>query len=342
MMIKYTLGDLADFLSANLQGDAKCVITGIAPLDKAISGQITFLENPSYRKYLTTTQASAVILTAEHAKHTAINVLVVPNPYLSYAKLSKLFDNAPKSVPGIHSTVVIGENCNIDSTVSIAPYCVIGNSVTIGKNVCIGAGSIIGDEAVISEDSILKSKVVLYHKVKIGKRVILHSGVVIGSDGFGNGNDKGKWVKIYQLGSVILGDDVEVGANTTIDRGALEDTIIADGVKLDNQIQIGHNVCIGAHTAIAGCVGIAGSTKIGSYCMIGGGVGINGHIEIADKVVITGMSGISKSITESGIYSSGIPVMPHRAWWRILARLAQIEKLNSRVSKLEKENNGEA
>ena len=209
-------------------------------------------------------------------------------------------------LPGIHPTAIIGKNCEIEASASIGPYCVIGQGVVIG------------------EKTRLYANVVLYHKVKIGKRCLLHSGVVVGSDGFGNANEKGVWHKIHQLGTVIIGNDVEIGANTTIDRGAIGDTVIGDGVKLDNQIQIGHNVHIGAHTAIAGCTGIAGSTKIGRYCMIGGGVGITGHIEITDGVIISGKSAVGKSITKPGMYASSIPAMPFRTWGRILVRLAQL------------------
>lgn len=338
MKKKYTLQQLAEFLDAKLVGDAACVIESIAPLDKAGVGQISFLENARYRVYLTTTKASAVILTegdAGAAISPLANVLLVKQPYLSYAKLSGLFDDTPVQAEGIHTTVIMGNDCIIDPTVRIGPNCVIGNNVNLGKNICIGAGCVIADAVVIGEDSQLFANVTLYHRVKIGARVLLHSGVVIGSDGFGNANAGGVWKKIYQLGSVVIGNDVEIGANTTVDRGAIEDTIIEDGVRLDNLIQVGHNVHIGAHTAIAGCVGIAGSAKIGKYCMIGGGVGINGHIDIADRVIVTGRTSVGKSITEPGIYSSGTFAMPHRAWWRILKRLTQIEDIVNRVNKLE-------
>lgn len=332
----YTLQELAKFLSADFKGDPNCLIIGIGSLDKAMSGQISFLKDAHYCKYLATTKASAVIVKPEHLKLGAGNFIIATDPYLAYAKISILFDDAPRVSPGIHATAIVGEGCEIDSDVSIGPYCVIGCRVKIGKNAQIAAGCIVNDDVEIGEKTKLCANVVLYHKVKIGKNCLLHSGVVIGSDGFGNANEKGKWYKIYQLGSVIVGNDVEIGANTTIDRGAIEDTIIEDGVKLDNQIQIGHNVHIGAHTAIAGCVGIAGSTKIGRYCMIGGGVGITGHIEITDGVIISGKSAIGKSITKPGMYASSIPAMPYRTWGRVLVRLAQLEDIVRRLNILEK------
>lgn len=335
MNTTYTLQQIAEFLKAELKGDPSCSITGIGSLDKATSGQISFLKDSHYTKYLATTKASAVIVKPEHAMQDG-NFIVVDDPYLAYAKISILFDDAPKAIPSIHPTALIGEDCEIGSGVSIGPYCNIGRRVKIGENVQIAVGCVVGDETIIGEATKLCANVVLYHKVKVGKRGLLHSGAVVGSDGFGNANEKGVWHKIYQLGTVIIGNDVEIGANTTIDRGAIEDTIIEDGVKLDNQIQVGHNVHIGAHTAIAGCTGIAGSTKIGCYCMIGGGVGITGHIEITDGVIISGKSAIGKSITKPGMYASSIPAMPYRTWGRVLVRLAQLEDIVQRLNALEK------
>ena len=332
----YTLKELAEILAAEYRGDANCSIVGIGALDKAEAGEISFLNHPRYYKYLTSTKAAAVILTPEDVEKYPGNSIIVADPYLAHAKISALFNDAPKSTPGIHETAIIGEDCEIGSDVAIGPYSVIGNRVKIGDNVRIDAGSVVSDDVIIGEKTRLYPRVVLYHKVKVGKRSLLHSGVVVGSDGFGNANEKGVWHKIYQLGTTIIGNDVEIGANTTIDRGAIGDTVIEDGVKLDNQIQIGHNVHIGAHTAIAGCVGIAGSTKIGRHCMIGGHVGIVGHIEITDGVIITGKSAIGKSITKPGMYSSGIPAMSHRAWGRVLVRMTQLEKIVNRLNALEK------
>lgn len=332
----YSLQYLANYLGAKVVGDPTCQILGIGSLSNATSGQISFLENPHYKKFLAATGAAAVLVREEFLPELHTSAIVVANPYLAYAKISKLFDDAPAAVPGIHPSAIIGKECEIDPSVSIAAHCVIGDKVKLGKNVQIGAGCVVSDESIIDENSKLFPRVVLYHKVSLGKRVIVHSGAIIGSDGFGNANERGIWHKIYQLGKVIIGNDVEIGANTTIDRGAIEDTIIEDGVRLDNQIQIGHNVRIGAHTAIAGCVGIAGSAKIGRHCMIGGGVGINGHIEITDGVIVTGMSSVGQSITTPGVYSCSLYAMPQRNWWRIFARLTHIEDLVRRVTALEK------
>lgn len=334
--MQYSLQYLAEFLQAELRGDKNCLITGIAPIDKAANGQITFLKEPHYKKYLATTKAAAIILKPQFVDLVTTNALLTENPYAAYAKISALFDNSPKPKAAIHPTAVIGNNCKIDQTAFIGANCVIGNEVTIGKNTIINAGCIIDDNSVIGESCKLYANVTIYHNCTIGNRTTIHSGTVIGADGFGFAMDKGINYKIYQLGKVYIGDDVEIGANTTIDRGALENTIIENDVKIDNQVQIAHNVIIGAHTVISGCTGIAGSTKIGKYCMIGGGVGISGHIEIADKTIITARSAIDKSITTPGIYASGIPAMPARAWWKNLARLTQLDEIIRKLQKQEK------
>lgn len=334
---QYTLRKLADFLQADLRGDANCIVTCIAPLTQAQAGSVSFLENPSYRQYLASTAATAVILRAEDvaAAPSALSILIVKDPYVAYAKITELFAVIPRRTPGVHITAVVGQGCAIDSTVAICANVVIGDRVVIGKNAIIEPGCVVGDDVIIGDETKLYANATLYYGVRVGKRGIIHSGAVIGADGFGMANESGVWRKIYQLGSVIIGDDVEIGANTTIDRGALVDTIIEDGVKLDNQIQVGHNVQIGAYTAIAGSTGIAGSTKIGKHCMIGGGCGINGHITIADGTILTARSNIHKSITEKGIYASAIPAVSHRVWWRILQRIFQLDELSNRVKKLE-------
>lgn len=323
-MKKYNLKQLAEFLSADFKGDPDCIITGIGSLYNATLGQISFLNDAKYKKHLDDTKAAVVIIKPELCDLYTGNVIICSDPYLAYAKISLLYDDRPTVASGIHPSAIIDQDCSIDSTVSIGPACVIGKRVKIGAGSQIHTGCVIGDDAQIGENAIIYPKVVLYHKVKLGNNVAIHSGAVIGADGFGNANEKGVWRKIYQLGGVVIGNDVEIGANTTVDRGAIEDTIIEDGVKLDNQIQIGHNVHIGAHTAIAGCTGIAGSTKIGRHCMIGGGVGINGHIEITNGVIISGKSAVGKSITKPGIYASSIPAMPYQTWGRVLVKLAQL------------------
>jgi len=323
-MKEYTLKQLAEFLAAEFKGDPDCIVTGIGSLENSVPGQISFLNDAKYRKHLDDNKAAVVIVKPEHSDLCPGNVIIHNDPYLAYAKISSLYDDRPIMSSGIHPSAIIDQDCSIDNTVSIEPYCIVGKRVKIGAGSQIHTGCVISDDVQIGENVILYPKVVLYHKVKLGNNVAIHSGAVIGADGFGNANEKGVWRKIYQLGSVIIGNDVEIGANTTIDRGAIEDTIIEDGVKLDNQIQIGHNVHIGAHTAIAGCTGVAGSTKIGRHCMIGGGVGINGHIEITDGVIISGKSAVGKSITRPGIWASSIPAMPYQTWGRILVKLVQL------------------
>jgi len=332
----YSLKQIADFLGAKLSGDPNAVVVGIAPLDKATASQISFLDNPQYRKFLPNTQAGAIVLKEEFAKLTTRHCLIVDDPYVAYAKISALFVLKEDSASGIHATAIIGKDCIIDPSVSIGAYSVLGSGVHLGKNVKIAAHCILGDAVEINDNTKLYPNVNLYRKVKVGKNCLIHSGAVIGADGFGMANDRGKWVKIEQLGNVIIGDDVEIGANTTIDRGALEDTIIGDGVKIDNLVQIGHNVTVGANTVIAGCAGIAGSTKIGKNCLIGGAVGVSGHLEIVDGVILTAKTGVARSILAPGIYSSGINATPHRTWLRVVTHLHELDDIARRLKLLEK------
>lgn len=331
----WTLEKLASEIGAQLVGNADKVITGVGTLQNAKDTDISFLANTKYRQYLKSTSAGCVIVTSADLAEVKTNALVIDDTYVAYAKAASLL--YPEEVPetGIHSSVVIGDNCTIAVSARIAAQVFIGSNVQIGANVVIGPGSIIENDVKIGADSRLMANVTLCRKVSIGQRVRIHPGVVIGADGFGIANDNGTWLKIPQVGKVIIGDDVEIGANTTIDRGAIDDTVISNGVKLDNQIQIGHNVFIGEHTVIAGCVGISGSTRIGSHCAIGGGTGIAGHIEITDGVQLTGMSMVTKSIMTSGTYSSGIPVEPTREWHRNVVRYRQLDKLNEKLKQLE-------
>jgi UDP-3-O-[3-hydroxymyristoyl] glucosamine N-acyltransferase len=332
----FTLGEIAKYINADLHGDPECQIKNVATLNTAEVGSISFLANRHYVKQLITTKASAVIISSKDIESNPVFSLVVEDPHLGFASVVNLFHPKSKPNPGIHPKSEIDSAALIDSTASIGPYVVIGENTRIEANVEIGPGCVIGSEVTIGADSKLYSHVVLVNGVRIGERVILHPGVIIGSDGFGLANNYGKWIKIPQIGSVKIGNDVEIGANSSIDRGALEDTIIEDGVKIDNQVQIGHNVRVGAHTAIAGCTGIAGSTTIGERCMIGGAVGISGHIEITDDVIITAMSGVANSIKEPGIYSSGFPAMDAMAWRKNVASMKHLFKLKSRLNKLEK------
>tara|TARA_R110000787_G_scaffold132412_2_gene244604 strand:+ start:489 stop:1505 length:1017 start_codon:yes stop_codon:yes gene_type:complete len=333
--VVWTLEKIASEIDAKLVGEAKKVITGVGTLHNATDTDISFLANPKYRQYLKSTSAGCVIVTPADLAEVNTNALVIEDTYVAYAKVASLLYPEEKPETGVHPSAVIGDNCSIADSARIAGQVFIGSNVQIGENAIIGPGCIIENDVVIKANSMLVANVTLCRKVIIGEHVRIHPGVVIGADGFGIANNNGQWLKIPQVGKVIIGNDVEIGANTTIDRGAIDDTIISDGVKLDNQIQIGHNVFIGEHTVIAGCVGISGSTRIGSHCAIGGGTGIAGHIEITDGVQLTGMSMVTKSIMTAGSYSSGIPVEPTREWHRNVVRYRQLDKLNDKIKQLE-------
>ncbi|MCK0542548.1 UDP-3-O-(3-hydroxymyristoyl)glucosamine N-acyltransferase [Pseudomonas syringae pv. aptata] len=336
MSITIKLGQLAEFLGATLRGDKDIEITGLATLQEAGPGQVSFLANPKYRKLLVDTQATAVLLKPADAEGYTGNALVVPDTYLAYARISHFFDPKPKSSAGVHPTAVIAADALIDPAASIGAFAVIESGVRIAAGVTIGAHCFIGARCEIGEGGWLATRVTLYHDVRIGKRVVIQSGAVLGGEGFGFAQDKGIYHKVAQIGGVTLGDDVEVGVNTAIDRGALADTRIGNGVKLDNQIQIAHNVQVGDHTAMAACVGISGSTKIGKHCMLAGGVGLVGHIDICDGVYITGMTMVTHSITEPGSYSSGTAMQPADEWRKSAARLRKIDDMARRLQKLEK------
>jgi len=329
------LKTLADSVGVRLKGDPHCLIDGVATLEKAGEGDLSFLSHRAYKKYLRDTRASAVIIGAEDEIDCTTHALVSSNPRLTLAKITQLFEQLPLPTAGIHPTVVIGENCQIPATVSIGPNTVLGYGVVLGESVILGSGCSIGDYCSINDASLLKDRVVLYDKVKIGRKCCIQSGAVIGSDGFGFASDAGNWVKMPHLGSVVIGDAVEIGANTTIDRGFLEDTTIGNSVIIDNLVQIGHNVSIGDGTAIAGCVGIAGSAVIGKHCLIGGGASIAGHLEIADQVHITAISGVNHSITTKGVYSSGFPAKPAASFRKNVARFQYLDLMAKRLKNLE-------
>lgn len=322
-----TLSELAQAIGAKQYGgDADAEISSIASLNQANVHEISFLANVGYHGLLAETQAMAVILDKNSVGNCPVASLVVDDVYVAYAQAANILKPRVQGKKGIHSSAIIGDNTKIADDVSIAAYCVIGSNVTIGHHVEIGANSVIADEVVIGDEGYLAANVTLEFAVEIGKRAIIHPGVVIGADGFGLAWHKDHWLKIPQLGSVIIGDDVEIGANTSIDRGALDDTILGNDVKLDNQIQIAHNVIIGDHSAIAGCVGIAGSARIGKRCRIGGGAGILGHLEIVDDVTVTAMSLVSRSITKAGEYSSSMPVQAKDLWQKNNARLRRLDE----------------
>jgi len=332
----HTLSDIADIITAELRGDPDCQINGVGSLLNAEAGHISFLSEPSFKKHLATTRASAVIMSGKDVEDCPTHVLLVDNPYLAYAKVAALFQTKSHPKPGIHPSAVIGEHCQIDDTASIGPLCVIEDNVIIGKGSVIGSGCVIGEASTLGEACTLWANVSIHHRTQIGNNVIIHSSAVIGGDGFGNANDGGKWFKVPQLGRVIIGDDVEIGSNTSIDRGVIDDTIIHDGVRLDNLIQIAHNVDIGENTAIAAGAAIAGSTKIGKNCMFGGGCNIIGHINITDNVYLAGATTVPKSIDKPGIYASGIMNQPVRQWMKNMFRLHQLDELFRRVGKIEK------
>lgn len=335
--MKYTLGELAEHVSGKVKGDASCIIESVGTLQHADSSQISFLTNPSYRKQLAHSQAGAVIMSAADAENCSLNTIISDNPYAAYAKIAALLFPAQSYPAGIHASACIEAGADISNSASIAAGVVIESGVTIADDVRIGPGCVIQKNARIGANSVLTANISVAHDCEIGERNLIHPGVVIGADGFGQAMDKGQWIKVPQLGSVIIGDDVEIGANTTIDRGAIENTIIEDNVKLDNQIQVAHNVIIGAHTAIAGCTAIAGSTKIGKHCRIAGMVGIVGHLEITDNVTVTAKSLVSGSIKQAGVYSAGTPLELNQHWRKNTIRFKHLDEMAKRLNKLEKQ-----
>ncbi len=312
-----TLADIVAHCGGELQGDGARVVTGLATLEAANPGQLSFLANPKYRNQLAATRAGAVILAAEALAACPCAAIVTPQPYLYFARVSQWLAEGHAPAPGIHPTAVV--ESPLPPSVGVGAHCWIGTDVDIGEN------------------SVLYPGVRIYPGCRIGRRAIIHSGVVIGADGFGFAREAtGEWIKIAQTGRVVIGADVEIGANTTIDRGALEDTVIEDGVKLDNQIQVGHNVRIGAHAAIAGCVGIAGSARIGARCTIGGAAVILGHLELADGVNVSAGTLVGKSIARPGNYTGTVPFMAHDEWLRNFSRLRHLDALTDKIRALEK------
>ena len=334
--MKYTLGELAKFVSADVKGDSSCVIESVGTLQNADATQISFLTNSSYRKNLASSQAGAVIMTAADAENVSINAIISANPYATYAKIAALLSPDEVYTPGIDSSAYIHADTTISMSASIAAGAVIESGVIIAESVRIGPGCVIQKNVKIGAHTVLTANVTVAHDCQIGERNLIHPGVVIGADGFGQAMDNGHWIKDPQLGSVVIGNDVEIGANTTIDRGAIENTVIEDNVKLDNQIQIAHNVVVGAHTAIAGCTAIAGSTKIGKHCRIAGMVGIVGHLHIADNVTVTAKSLVSGSIKKAGVYSAGTPLEESHKWRKNTVRFKHLDEMARRLSELEK------
>ena len=332
----YSLREIARRFGGEIAGDPEFEVRRVATLESAGPDSIAFLANARYLPQLKATRAGAVIVGKSARAATGAPRIVCANPYAYFARVSALFNPAPAACPGVHPTAVIDGSARVAADAEIGACSVIERGVKVGAGCIIGAGCAIGENAVVGDGSRLYANVSVYHGCIIGKRVILHAGVVIGADGFGIAEEEGRWVKVPQVGRVVIGDDVEIGANTTVDRGALDDTVIEEGVKLDNQIQVAHNVRIGAHTAIAACTGIAGSAKIGRHCRIGGASGIAGHITIADGVEISTYTLITKSIDRPGTYTGAYAFEPHRDWLRNAAQLRHLAELARRVRALEK------
>ncbi len=332
--VQLTLREIVARLGGEAVGEAAAPLTGVATLDSAGPADITFLANPRYRSRLATTRAGAVIVGRGDRDAAAMPRIVSDNPYAYYARTVALFHPQAAVTPGVHPTAQVDASARVDPGAEVGAFAVVGARTRVARGARVGEHAVLGADVAIGESTRVNPHVTIYDGCTLGARCIVHSGAVIGSDGFGMARDAGRWIKIPQVGAVRIGDDVEVGAGTTIDRGALDDTVIEEGVKLDNQIQVGHNVRIGAHTVIAGCTGISGSTTIGANCMIGGGVGFVGHIEICDHVTISGMTLVAKSITKPGTYTSGMPMMPHAQWLKSAAHLRRLDRIAERLARV--------
>lgn len=336
-MTALTLAQLAEITGGELHGEGDVQIHTVAPMDRASEGEITFLTNVKYAKHLGECRASAIMVKASELEHCKTNALVVADPYVAYAKVAQALDSTPSPASeGIAASAVVSPDAVLGNNVAIGANAVVEAGAELGDNVVIGAGCFIGKGAKLGANTKLWANVAIYHDVVMGSDCLVQSSTVIGSDGFGYANEKGEWIKIPQLGTVRIGNRVEIGACTTIDRGALDDTIIDDNVIIDNQIQIAHNVHIGYGTAMAGGTIVAGSTKIGKYCQIGGASVVNGHIEITDGVIVTGMGMVMRSLPEKGIYSSGIPLQTNKEWRKTATRVHRIDEMNKRLKAVEK------
>ena len=330
-----TIAAITNTLGGEVSGDASTLISRVGSLGLAQAGSISFFMDTKYSTALAQTQASAVVLKSEHAHLTQLPKIITDNPYAYFAKISALLNPIVKAPAGIHPSAIIDEGAAIDPTASIASHVVIGKGVTIGAGVSVGAGCVLERDVHIGEHTTLEPNVTVKHGTLIGNYCHLFSGCVIGNDGFGYAEENGRWVKIPQVGRVVIADYVDVGANTTIDRGAIDDTVIEEGVKLDNLIQIAHNCRIGAHTVIAGCVGIAGSAVIGKHCKIGGAAMILGHLTIADNVTISPGSMIMRSIRQSGTYTALMPFQEHETWLKTAANIRHLNQLTDKIKALE-------
>ena len=332
---KHALGDLAIRFGCELKGDPAATVGRVATLENAGPEALAFLANPAYRSRLESTRAGAVLLREDDAAACPVAALVTHDPYATYARIASLLYPPPVYPPGIHDSAIVAASASIASSVHVGPLAVIAEEVVLADDVVIGPGCVVGPGCRLGRSTRLHANVTLVENVRIGARSIVHSGAVIGADGFGNARGDDGWVKVPQLGGVAIGDDVEIGANTTIDRGAIDDTVIENGVRLDNLIQIAHNVHIGEHTAMASLSGVSGSTVIGKRCMFAGQAGIVGHISICDDVVIGGATMVSKDIREPGFYTGSFPAEKDRDWKRKVARFRRLDELVGRLAALE-------
>ena len=332
--VSFSLAEIAARLGGDVLGDGEIRIHRVAPLTTAGEGEISFLSNPKFAAALATTGASALILAPAAAPGFAGPRIVTANPYAYYARVAALLNPPQLGFSGVDASAVL--RSPVPASCSVGPHVTIGKSVVIGENVVLHAGCVIGDGVEIGDGSLLYPNVTVYHDCIIGKRAIIHAGAVIGSDGFGFAPDGKDWVKIPQIGRVLIGDDVELGANSAVDRGALEDTVIGDGCKLDNQVHVAHNCRIGSRSVIAGCAGIAGSTSLGEHCIVGGAAMISGHLSLAPDTVISGGTTVIKSIRKPGVYTSVFPLDDHEAWIHNASHIRRLAKMADKISELEK------
>jgi UDP-3-O-[3-hydroxymyristoyl] glucosamine N-acyltransferase len=338
----HTLGAIAERFGLELRGDPALGVDGVDTLAQAGPTRIAFLANPRYRAQLATADAAAVVVRAADADACPRACLVAPDPYVAFAKIAALFERGPAANPGVHPSAIVAVTARVEAGASIGPYCVVEDGAVVEAGAVLGPHCVVGRDCRVGAHSRLVARVTLVQDVRLGKRVLVHPGAVLGADGFGiafdrSASDHGGWVKVPQLGGVVVGDDCEIGANTTIDRGALGDSVLEEDVRLDNQIQIAHNVRIGAHSALAGCAAVAGSATIGRYCLVGGGAGILGHLSLADRVTVTAMSLVTHSLREPGEYSSGTPIQENRHWRRNAARFKHLDDFVRRVGAVRRE-----
>ena len=330
-----SLGELATRFGCELIGDPDLVVSDVASLPNATKQSLTFLSNAAYKEQLASTQAGAVIVRPDDAADCPVAAILHDDPYACYARMAAVLHPAPTYAPGVHASAVVDDSATVAQSAHVAANAVVGERSVIGENVYVGPGTVIGPNCVVGDDCRLVANVTLARAVRIGKRGIFHPGVVLGSDGFGNAQTKSGWVKVPQVGGVVIGDDVEIGANTTVDCGAIDDTVIENGVRIDNLCMIAHNVRVGEHTAMAALTGIAGSTTIGKRCLFAGSAAAVGHITICDDVVVLGKAVVTHDIREPGAYSGMFPATPARDWTKFVARLRRIDSLQKRVKKLE-------